>query len=180
MLSARRAADHQAEPLAYDRLVRRHQTAAEREAAGRQKGLADALTSSLLRGEAKTALAIQHGSQMSAGGEVVGDEDMLGLDWSIEGEGEDEAGGEEGQQGGEGERADQRAKGLREWRRRLEERFVGGEDEDFDYAAVDGNEELDGGWGEMSPEDRWFAEEDEEGEKGEGQGLEGETGIQDF
>ena len=169
-----------AEPLTYDRLIRQHQSAAEREAAGRSKGLADALTGSLLRGEAKP-LAGARQLAASGGATSASTDGGRRLDWGVDWEDLDEIGGGDGQESGqEAERVvDQRARGVQEWRRRLEERFMAGEDGDFEYGPVDEDEELDSGWGEVTREERWFAEErdEDEGNKPE---LEGQTGVQDF
>jgi hypothetical protein len=90
-----------------------------------------------------------------------------------------------------------REEGRAQWVEFLRDRFIRGEDEDFDYAAVDGDE----GYDVLEREDReeaWFEEEEPEwasdgdgsSDEGEGEGgrhggkaervLKGETGIQDF
>ena len=66
--------------------------------------------------------------------------------------------------------------GLERWHALLAELFVSGKDENFDYAPVDADEELDGGWVGRRKEEEWFEEEESEIE-----GMaEGETGVQDF
>lgn len=92
-----------------------------------------------------------------------------------------------------------RAEGRAQWRAFLRDRFVRGEDEDFDYAGlVDGNDEYDE-LERAEREEAWFDEEEpawassageEGGEDGDGDGggrgkrveriLRGETGVQDF
>ncbi|KAL1842813.1 hypothetical protein VTJ49DRAFT_4142 [Mycothermus thermophilus] len=98
-----------------------------------------------------------------------------------------------------------RAEGRRQWEAFLRDRFIRGEDEDFDYAGlVDGNDEYDV-FERQELEERWFDEEeagwasssddeDEEEEEEDGDGdagggrkrkkrervLLGETGVQDF
>jgi hypothetical protein len=84
--------------------------------------------------------------------------------------------------------------GLTQWENFLRERFIRGEDEDFDYGLVDGEEEFDV-LERTEREEAWFDEESPEwvGD-GDGDGedidmerdrrvervLVGETGIQDF
>ena len=66
--------------------------------------------------------------------------------------------------------------GSERWRALLAERFVSGKDENFHYAPVDADEELDGDWVGRQKEEEWFEEEESEIE-----GMaEGETGVQDF
>ncbi|KAH6630092.1 coiled-coil domain-containing protein-domain-containing protein [Chaetomium sp. MPI-SDFR-AT-0129] len=91
-----------------------------------------------------------------------------------------------------------RAEGREQWEAYLRDRFIRGEDGDFDdYAKVDGDDEYDE-LERQAREEAWFEEEeaawevgdDEEGEEegrgGKGGGgtgervLEGETGVQDF
>lgn len=86
---------------------------------------------------------------------------------------------------------DDRAHGLVLWRRFLEERFIRGDDDEFDYAVVvDGSDEYDVA-ARREAEDAWFDDEEpswvegdgeEEEMKDEEDGVEkkGETGIQDF
>ena len=86
--------------------------------------------------------------------------------------------------------------GLTQWEDFLRERFIRGEDEDFDYGLVDGEEEFDA-LERTEREEAWFDEESP-GWVGDGDGdgdgedvdmerdrrvervLVGETGIQDF
>ena len=173
------------EPLVYDRLVRRHQSAAERESAGRQKGLADALTGSLLRGEARSTTTLRRletGEQTDR--KVRVEEGKALLDWSIECEDENRDGdtvNEGGLKGTKETDTDPKGRGIREWQRRIGERFVAGKDREFDYEAVDEDESFDGDWVDMEREERWFAEEEEAGaDEGDQRDLQGETGIQDF
>jgi hypothetical protein len=81
-----------------------------------------------------------------------------------------------------------RDEGREQWEAYLRDRFIRGEDDDFDYALVDEDEEYD----VLEREDReeaWFEEEDpgwastsgdEEGGGRAEKVLRGETGIQDF
>ncbi|KAK0753640.1 hypothetical protein B0T18DRAFT_310461, partial [Schizothecium vesticola] len=88
-----------------------------------------------------------------------------------------------------------KTEGHAQWTHFLRERFIRGEDEDFEYAAVDGDEELDV-IERVEREEAWFdgespawdlGEEEEEEEEGGGDAarrkereLQGETGVQDF
>jgi hypothetical protein len=77
-----------------------------------------------------------------------------------------------------------RQQGLGAWRAFLEDRFIHGRDDEFDYARVDNDEDLDV-LKRMDSEDRWFDDEepswvngtDESGRSGD---VKGETGIQDY
>ncbi len=74
--------------------------------------------------------------------------------------------------------AESKTHGLELWQAFLTNRFVRGQDEEFDYAAVDGNEEYDG-LARMEAEEQWFDEE-EPARVDDAKRLEGETGVQDF
>lgn len=150
-----------ADPLSYDRLIRRFQTPAERESEGRAKGFSGILQADLARSEAKLdALANPDPNAMFSY--------SRGPNGEILAEDRDEipANKEEGE---------------KRWRWEMEMRFLHGFDTDFDYRAVDENDEYDD-WNEE--QERYF--EDEEPEwilEGEGDiqsRLQGETGIQDF
>lgn len=159
-----------ADPLLYDRLIRRFQSAAEREAEGRKKGYSGILEADIMRGEAKLdALAnpdpnIRFNYRRGENGEILAEE--------------------------EDEIPVSKEEGLERWKWEMEMRFVEGRDADFEYETVDLDESMD----DLVTEEReraekWFDEE-EEGwvgdddhggnvEGGERQ-LKGETGIQDF
>ncbi|KAL4925739.1 uncharacterized protein BDV17DRAFT_177884 [Aspergillus undulatus] len=153
-----------ADPLLYDRLIRRFQTSAEREAEGRRKGFSGVLQSDLLRSEAKID-ALSHPDPHALftyargpNGEILA-EDRDEIPRSRE----------------EGEAA---------WRWEMTMRFLRGEDGDFDYNTVDGDEGLDESADEM---EKWFDDEEPEWVvDGQDEGgdvrerLAGETGIQDF
>ncbi|KOS18838.1 hypothetical protein ESCO_000077 [Escovopsis weberi] len=173
--------DHElANPVLYGRLVKRFQTAAERQAEGKVKGYGRTLEADLVRGE--TRLANAHAGA-GAGQQQQQPGSMLA-------EGEAEAGEEAGDAGldatvhaWEGPVED-REQGLQLWRAFVEERFVHGEDEDFDYAAVDADDDLDVA-ARNEAEDAWFEQEDpawaaEDLLTGEKQAISGQTGIQDF
>ena len=166
--------------------MRRHQSAAEREAAGRSRGLADALTGSLLRGEAQTLIAARRATARGITDAAGGDVDQISegeVNWAVEGEAVCPAPDGEGKEHREEQRvmraADRRQEAAREWRKMLEERFVDGKDEGFEYASIDSDEGLDQGWGMVTMEEKWFSDEREDGDTTPGQ-LEGQTGVQDF
>ena len=151
------------DPLLYDRLIRRFQSTAEREAEGRSKGFSGVLQSDLLRSEAKMdALAHPDPHAMFSytrgpSGEILA-EDRDEIPPSKE----------------EGEKL---------WRWEMTQRFMRGEDRDFDYTEVDENDEYDD-WDEA--QEQYFDDEEPEWTvEGENGGdinmqLQGETGIQDF
>ncbi|OKL63950.1 hypothetical protein UA08_00674 [Talaromyces atroroseus] len=146
-----------ADPLLYDRLIRRFQTPAEREAEGRAKGFSGILQTDLLRSEAKIdALAHPDPNAMLSykrgpNGEIIAeDKDDI------------PATKEEGQ---------------KRWQWEMEMRFLKGADYDFDYSAVDENDEYDD-WNEE--QERYFDEEEPEWILEDQCKLAGETGIQDY
>lgn len=149
------------DPLLYDRLIRRFQTASEREKEGRERGYSGVLEANLIRSEAKLE-AIEHPDPNSP---------LIythAPDGSITGVEQDE-----------NDRATDRADGVEKWREVMELRFLRGDDRDFDYEAVDESEEFD----DREEEDRKSLEEYLDGEVeefvGEGSPA-GQTGVQDF
>jgi len=198
------------DPLLYDTLIRRFQSPAEREAEGKKKGYARVLEGSLMRGEERLAkMAGSYGEQpveqraINGGGQRaapsaaadrgaqpeqrplafpggMGDEDISQVPWSKE-------------------------DGKSRWVTFLRDRFVHGGDDEFDYALVDKNEDLDV-LERKDREDQWFDDEDPRwastSDDGDGGGvvggdgaigdekghfsthverpLNGETGVQDF
>ncbi|CAL8583632.1 hypothetical protein XPA_009252 [Xanthoria parietina] len=151
-----------ADPLAYDRLIRRFQTAAEREADGKKKGYSGVLEADLWRSEAKIDALSQngkHGQELSYGrnanGEIVAEE-------------KDEV-------------PASKEDGEKRWRKQVELRFLMGDDADFDYRTVDENDQFDAPEEARDIQDQWFEEEEENFSAGAlSSGLEGQTGIQDF
>ncbi|KAF2085547.1 hypothetical protein K490DRAFT_75156 [Saccharata proteae CBS 121410] len=153
-----------ADPLLYDRLIRRFQTPAEREAEGRAKGYSGVLEADLLRSEAKMQ-ALRHPDpnvtisyRRGQNGEIVAEE-------------RDEV-------------PASKEEGMKRWRDDMGQRFLRGEDKDFDYAEVDESEE----WDDRQLEERekqevyfdaetptWIVD-----EKGAEKGPSCETGLQDF
>lgn len=128
----------------------------------RERGYANTLEADLLRSEAKIS-AVQHPDPNSpvvysqqANGEIVGIEQ----DQTI---------------GAESSRED-------DWERWVDvmgQRFLRGEDGDFDYVIVDGNEEFDDRDEEARARLERYLESEEERFVGEGK-PDGETGVQDF
>ncbi|KAJ9612137.1 hypothetical protein H2200_003734 [Cladophialophora chaetospira] len=157
-----------ADPLLYDRLIRRFQTPAEREAEGRKKGYSGILEADLYRSEAKLD-AIRHPDPNS----------MFtykrGPDGEILAEDRDEI-------------PANKEDGLARWRWEMETRFLRGGDEDFEYDAVDNNPDYDDRViEERDAQDRYFDEEEPEFVEGEeavakskSHELRGESGVQDF
>lgn len=219
------------DPLLYDHLIRRFQTPAERESEGRSKGYARVLEGSLLRGEERLAKLREgtvgvNGGQLesgtgsgaagSSGNNGVGGGNVTGQTTIPTNEGTPPL---SPPATGTTRTAatttpfstltatlttppHTRAEGREQWEAYLRDRFIRGEDGDFDdYARVDVDDEYD----ELEREAReeaWFEEEeaawetvggdeDEDGGGGGGGGgvgegggrervLEGETGVQDF
>lgn len=125
------------DPDLYDKLIRQFLTPAEREAEGRSKGWGKTLESSLMRGEAR----LEEVTSTSPSGlahevgfsvaELVDDKPAT------------------------------KEEGRAAWDEFLRERFVRGGDEDFDYAKVDENEDLDS-LEYMDREEAYFDEEEPE------------------
>ncbi|BCS29377.1 uncharacterized protein APUU_70947A [Aspergillus puulaauensis] len=150
-----------ADPLLYDRLIRRFQTPAEREAEGRAKGFSGVLQADLIRSEAKMD-ALNHPDPHAMftyargpNGEILA-EDVDEIPGSKE-------------------------EGKKAWEWEMTMRFLRGEDSDFDYTVVDDNEEFDD---LQEEQERYFDDEEPEWVV-EGEGdmrarLQGETGVQDF
>ncbi|EAW12776.1 uncharacterized protein ACLA_012040 [Aspergillus clavatus NRRL 1] len=152
-----------ADPLLYDRLIRRFQSPAEREAEGKAKGFSGVLQADINRSEAKLdALNNPDPHAMFSytrgpSGEILA-EDRDEIPVSKE-------------------------EGDKLWRWEMTMRFLRGEDRDFDYTVVDENDEYD----DLTEEqDRYFDEEEPEWivegtDNGDIQSrLHGETGVQDF
>ncbi|KAL8991982.1 MAG: hypothetical protein Q9169_007476 [Polycauliona sp. 2 TL-2023] len=151
-----------ADPLAYDRLIRRFQSAAEREADGKKKGYSGVLEADLWRSEAKIDALSQNGKdgqELSYGrnsnGEIIAEE-----------KDEVPASKEDGEQ---------------RWKKQVEMRFLRGDDVDFDYSVVDENDQFDAPEEARDIQDQWFEEKEEAFSPGaRTSGLEGQTGVQDF
>ncbi|RDW62236.1 hypothetical protein BP6252_11669 [Coleophoma cylindrospora] len=164
------------DPLLYDRCVRRFQSAAEREADGRSKGYSGVLEADLYRSEAKlAALAGSQSSELasqqpsSPNSTVPFVSYVRGENGQVLPEEEDEI-------------PQSKEEGFERWKFVMTMRFLRGEDQDFDYKAVDENDVLDP-IENQEKEEKWFDEEEPEWIGGEEEGKEslgGETGIQDF
>lgn len=184
------------DPLAYDDLIRQHQTIAEREAEGRKRGWAGTLEASLLRSEARMAKADPFNpkyketvrSPISSIDATHAQRKGPLIDWTIDNsdseeglDDENETVKNDGRQS-QVESAGNTKKSLRlrligqeKWRDLIAQRFIDGCDNDFDYAAVDLNLSIDEDWAREQSEEDWFEKEDDHLE-----GHEGETGVQDF
>jgi hypothetical protein len=153
-----------ADPLLYDRLIRRFQTASEREAEGRKKGFSGQMATDLWRAEAKKDALSQpdpnslftytRGPQ----GEII-EEDKDDVPMNKE-------------------------EGKAWWIDEMTQRFLRGGDDDFDYAKlVDSNPKYDDPEQERDLQDAYFesmeSDFDSDGE-GKEKVLTGETGIQDY
>ncbi|ROW07180.1 hypothetical protein VPNG_07340 [Cytospora leucostoma] len=187
-----------ADPDLYDTVVRRFQTPEEREAEGKSRGWGKVLESSLIRSEARLERVAS-----SYTGDVppAATRKMSSLAEKDNNGAATVAAAPTGITLDAADLVDSKPatqeEGRAAWEDFLRERFVNGEDEDFDYTAVDGNEEFD----EMEQRDRdeeWFDEEDpewaddsEDDDNGEEGGAEmrrakreriltGETGVQDY
>ncbi|KAK6085434.1 hypothetical protein SCUP234_02982 [Seiridium cupressi] len=160
-----------ADPILYDALIRRFQTHAEREKEGKTKGYSRVLEVDLLRGEAKLsrlAAEAAQGTERRQEPHLAGDVTSLNLRTPV---GEPET----------------KEEGRQRWDDYLRERFILGQDEDFDYDPVDIDDSLDV-MERRDEEEAWFNDEKPEwatgggadGDTGNEQHLQGETGIQDF
>ncbi|KAM0307298.1 hypothetical protein ACHAPM_000010 [Fusarium culmorum] len=146
-----------ADPVLYERLVKRLQTPSEREAEGKAKGYGRTLEADLQRGESKLSQL----KESDGAGNSIGD---LEHPWE--------------------KPAADKAHGILLWHAFLEERFVHGLDEDFDYRPVDANEDLDTML-RRDAQDAWFDDEepswiDEDEPSVQAARRQGETGVQDF
>lgn len=193
-----------ADPLLYDALIRRFQSYADREKEGRKKGYSRVLEVDLLRGEAKLTRAraansrddSHNGTDMQPSHDTDGDGDdendgAVGFQEHIGGAVETPTVADIGDRLAPPETLDE---GRQRWRDFLRRRFVLGRDEDFNYRAVDENDDLDA-LERRDADEAWFDDEepgwasDQPGTDGpddtvmEGtktKAPEGETGIQDF
>jgi Coiled-coil domain containing protein (DUF2052) len=156
------------DPLLYDRLIRRFQSAAEREAEGRNKGYSGVLEADLYRSEAKME-ALRHPDPNS------GFSYRRGPSGEILVEDKEEV-------------PSNKEEGYARWKWEMEARFIRGGDDDFDYKAIDESEEYDDhALEQRDAEERYFDDQDAEFIHGDdtvketkSEELQGETGIQDF
>lgn len=183
------------DPLLYDRLVRRFQSAAEREQEGRRRGYTGVLEADLYRSEAKLAALRQQQrpSEWSGRSNNNSNNNGNGINRSAAGTsssssyhsngrilGEEEE--DEDEDEDEDEEEDTAPNKESAWKRFVDvmtQRFLRGHDGDFDYASVDDSEEYD----DREEEERRRLELyiDDQTPEFVGEGLPGgETGIQDF
>jgi len=149
-----------ADPLLYDRLIRRFQTAVEREAEGKSKGYSGILHADIIRSEAKLEALrnpdphAMFSYRRGPGGEILEEE--------------------------RNEVPMTKEEGFERWKYEMEMRFLRGDDWDFEYAEVDESEK----WDDKAEEDREKLDEYLKGEEPNfllaGGEPQGETGIQDF
>jgi hypothetical protein len=152
-----------ADPLLYDRLIRRFQTAAEREAEGRRKGFSGTMATDLWRVEAKKD-ALQRPNPHSLfaysrgpNGEILAED--------------------------KDEKPLSKEEGKAWWVDEMTQRFLRGDDSDFDYKAVDTSWKYDDPEEERDIQEAYFESMDSDFDTdGEGKEkvLTGETGIQDY
>jgi len=152
-----------ADPLLYDRLIRRFQSHSEREAEGRRKGFSGQMATDLWRAEAKRdALAEPSSNSLftynrGPQGEIIAeDKDEVPMT---------------------------KDEGKKWWVDEMTQRFLRGGDDDFDYGKVDGNHNYDDPEQERDLQEAYFesleSDFDSDGE-GKEKVLTGETGIQDY
>jgi len=153
-----------ADPLLYNRLIRRFQSTAEREAEGQRRGLSGRMATVMCRDEAqKDALSQPDPDSLftysrGSKGDII-EEDKDDISMSKE-------------------------EGLAWWVDEMTQRFLRGADDDFEYDKLcDGNANYDDPEQERDLQDRWFesmeSDFDSDGE-GKEKVLTGETGIQDY
>ncbi|KAF2850266.1 hypothetical protein T440DRAFT_489836 [Plenodomus tracheiphilus IPT5] len=152
-----------AHPLLYDRLIRRFQTASEREAEGRRKGFSGQMATDLWRAEAKKDALVQPDPyslfvySRDPQGQIM-EEDKDDVPMTKE-------------------------EGRAWWVDEMTQRFLRGGDEDFEYKTVDESHKYDDPEAERDLQDAWFesmeSDFDSDGE-GKEKVLVGETGIQDY
>jgi hypothetical protein len=151
-----------ADPLLYDRLIRRFQTAREREAEGQRKGFSGQMSTDLWRAEAKKH-ALKYTDPNSLFTYTRGPQGQI-----VE-EDKDEV-------------PMTKEEGKAWWVDEMTQRFLSGADDDFEYKTVDENDKYDDEK-ERDIQDAYFdsmdSDFDSDGE-GKEKVLTGETGIQDY
>ncbi|KAI1851945.1 hypothetical protein JX265_008250 [Neoarthrinium moseri] len=160
-----------ADPLLYDSLVRRFQTPEEREKEGRRKGYSRVLEVDLLRGEAKLSQLAESSSTADSAVNIPALEKPTSVPLRSS-----------------GQTPNTKEEGQEMWDNFLKDRFILGQDEDFDYGPVDADDSLDT-LELRDEEEAWFNDEQpgwasDTGASNVGNGsgtqLKGETGVQDF
>jgi hypothetical protein len=147
-----------ADPDLYDKLVRHFQTPAEREAEGRAKGWGKTLESSLMRGEDRLerVAASYAGDRPPASGKSSSSSTRKPSSATVAA-----APNFEIDAALADEKPATKQQGYAAWQAYLRERFVMGRDEDFDYAKVDQNEDLDA-LADRDREEAYFDEQEPE------------------
>lgn len=161
------------DPVKYEALIRRFQSQAEKDAEAQKKGYSRILEGDLMRSEAKIA-ALK--ASMTRENGVDGEDSTI----SHQGNGSSLADG--GTDYDNGVEPVTKEEGRELWNEYLTERFVRGEDSDFDYSKVDEDENLDA-MERQDMQDAWFDDEDAAWASDGGndaKALRGETGVQDF
>ncbi|UNI22302.1 hypothetical protein JDV02_008202 [Purpureocillium takamizusanense] len=169
-----------ADPILYARLVKAFQTAAERQSETQEKGFGRILEADLARGEQRVATAAAAASDPSAEATNAGGGSSAQLSNGANGQSHArtaEAGS--GIDNAWDAEPEGRADGRELWRQFLQERFIRGRDDEFDYDAVDGDWGLDV-TARREAQDEWFEDEEPTWAEGEGRARTGETGVQDF
>lgn len=128
---------------------------------GRKKGFSGNLEADLTRSEAKI-VALAHPDPNSP---LTYRRDAQGSITAVETNEED--------------RPKTREDGAARWREIIEQRFLRGQDVDFDYSAVDSNDAYDDRREETLQREEGYFDGQEEEYVGEG-GEQGQTGVQDF
>ncbi|KAK4092179.1 hypothetical protein Purlil1_3432 [Purpureocillium lilacinum] len=164
------------DPILYARLVKAFQTDAERQTETQEKGFGRILEADLARGEQRVAAAAA--SDPSAEATNAGSSAQLsnGANGHSHVRTADASTGIDNPWDAE---AEDRADGRELWRLFLQERFIRGRDEEFDYDAVDGDWDLDV-TARREAQDEWFEDEEPTWAEGEERARTGETGVQDF
>ncbi|CZR62858.1 uncharacterized protein PAC_12755 [Phialocephala subalpina] len=170
------------DPLLYDRCIRRFQSAAEREADGKAKGYSGVLEADLYRSEAKlAAIKAQTSPIIEASPSTLADPSSNQPTTSVPfvSYARDENGEVLPEE--EDEVPKSKEEGFERWKFVMTLKFLSGEDHDFDYKAVDEDEDIDA-VARREEEEKWFDDEEPEWIADEVAGVThgGETGIQDF
>ena len=162
-----------ADPVKYEALVRRFQSQAEKDAEAQKKGYSRILEGDLMRSEAKIAAlkATLTGENGGKGEDSTASQQVDGISLAAVSVDYDN-----------GIEPITKEEGQELWNEYLTERFVRGEDLDFDYSKVDDDENLDA-MERQDEQDAWFDDEEAAWASDSGNDarvLHGETGIQDF
>jgi Coiled-coil domain containing protein (DUF2052) len=149
-----------ADPLLYDRLVRRFQTAAEREEEGKRKGFSGVLHTDILRSEARLEALSRPDPHSLFSYSRGPNGEILEEDQDDVPQNKDE--------------------GWSRWKYEMEMRFLRGDDDDFEYETVDDNQAYDDREEEDRQELEKYLDDEEPNWVTDGKTPQGETGVQDF